>query len=70
MSADGSGEHNEELFFNFSRSDTIDQVQLFEEINKKVDAFLTKVTNSKEAADGMFDFLSTILTLSMKNLTK
>lgn len=70
MSADGSGEHNEELFFNFSRSDTIDQVQLFEEINKKVDAFLTKVTNNKEAADGMFDFLSTILTLSMKNLTK
>lgn len=70
MSADGSGEHNEELFFNFSRSDTIDQVRLFEEINKKVDAFLTKVTNNKEAADGMFDFLSTILTLPMKNLTK
>lgn len=61
MSADCSREPNEELFFNFSRSDTIDQVRLFEEINKKLEAFLTKETKDKEAADGMFDFISTII---------
>ena len=48
------------IFFNYNRSDTIDQVPLFEKISKKLEAFSTKETNNKEATDGIFDFLSTI----------
>ena len=60
MSANGSGEYDEELLINYYRSDTKDQVRLFEEINKELEAFLTKETNDNEATDGIFHFLSTI----------
>ena len=60
MSANGSGEYDEELLVNYYRSDTKDQVWLFEEINKELEAFLTKETNDNEATDGIFHFLSTI----------
>ena len=60
MSANGSGEYDEELLVNYYRSDTKDQVRLFEEINKELEAFLTKETNDNEATDGIFHFLSTI----------
>ena len=60
MSANGSGEYDEELLVNYYRSDTKDQVRLFEEINKELEAFLTKETNDNEATDGIFQFLSTI----------
>ena len=60
MSANGSGEYDEELLVNYYRSDTKDQVRLFEEINKELEAFLTKETNDNEATHGIFHFLSTI----------
>ena len=60
MSANGSGEYDEELLVNYYRSGTKDQVRLFEEINKELEAFLTKETNDNEATDGIFHFLSTI----------
>ena len=60
MSANGSGEYDEELLVNYYSSDTKDQVRLFEEINKELEAFLTKETNDNEATDGIFHFLSTI----------
>ena len=60
MSANGRGEYDEELLVNYYRSDTKDQVRLFEEINKELEAFLTKETNDNEATDGIFHFLSTI----------
>ena len=60
MSADGSGDPDKELFFNFNRSDPINKVRLFEEFYKELAAFLTKETNNKEVTDGIFDFLATI----------
>ena len=60
MSADGSGDPDKELFFNFNRSDPINKVRLFEEFYKGLAAFLTKETNNKEVTDGIFDFLATI----------
>ena len=60
MSADGSGDPDKELFFNFNRSDPINKVRLFEEFYKELVAFLTKETNNKEVTDGIFDFLATI----------
>ena len=59
ISADGSGDPGKELFINFNRSDPINQVRLFEELNKELAAFLTKETNDKEVTE-VIDFLSTI----------
>ena len=69
ISADGSGDPDKELFINFNRSDPINQVRLFEELNKEVAAFLTKETNDKEVTE-VIDFLSTIFDSVQKEFFK
>ena len=69
ISADGSGDPDKELFINFNKSDPINQVRLFEELNKEVAAFLTKETNDKEVTE-VIDFLSTIFDSVQKEFFK
>ena len=60
MSADNIEEPMEELCLRFMGSDTENQAILFEEINKELEAFLTKESDDKEATDGVQDLLSII----------
>ena len=41
-------------------SNTKNQTILFEEINRELEAFLTKESNDKDVTDGVLDLLSTI----------
>ena len=47
-------------FLPLHRSTKKQQAQLFEEINKELEAFLSKENNNTGSADGIFDFLSQI----------
>ena len=60
MSADDPERSTENLFFRFIGSDAENQAILFEEIKKELGAFLTKESDDKDVADGIFEFLSTI----------
>ena len=60
MSSDNKEKSSEELFFNFIEWETADHAWLFEAINKKLEAFLAKENNDKDATDGILDFLATI----------
>ena len=50
----------EQLFLSFVGLDTKNQAILFEEINKELEAFLTKEFNEKDVTDGVLDLLSII----------
>ena len=60
MSVDNIEEPMEELCLRFMGSDTENQAILFEEINKELEAFLTKESDDKEVTDGVQDLLSII----------
>ena len=60
MSADNLEESTEQLFLRFVRPNTENQAILFEEINKELEAFLTKESNDKDATDSALDLLSKI----------
>ena len=50
----------DELFFKFTQADKESHAQLFEEINKELEALLSKENNDTDSTDGIFDFLSQI----------
>ena len=50
----------EELFSRFVGSDAENQAILFEEINKELEAFITKESNNKDATYGVLDLLTII----------
>ena len=50
----------DELFFKFTQADKKSHAQLFEEINKELEALLSKENNDTDSTDGIFDFLSQI----------
>ena len=59
MSVEKSEEPTEDLFITFG-SDTDYHAKIFEEINKKIETFLKKESDNKDATDGFLDILSTI----------
>ena len=59
MSSGRNQEKINKLFETFTNADK-SQAQLFEEINKELEAFLSKENNEKDLTDGMFDFLGQI----------
>ena len=59
MSVEKSEEPIEDLFITFG-SDTDYHAKIFEEINKKIETFLKKESDNKDAIDGFLDILSTI----------
>lgn len=59
MSAKNIEEVSEKLFLKFVGSNTEKQAILFEEINRELEAFLTKESNDKDATD-VLDLLLTI----------
>ena len=60
MSSGTSQEKIDEIFFSFVHVDKQSQVRLLEEINKELEAFLSKENNDTNSTDGIFDFLSQI----------
>ena len=60
MSADNSEGSTEEFFLRFVGSNSENQAILFEEINRELEAFLTKESNDKDATHGFLNLLSTI----------
>ena len=60
ISSGTSQEKLEELFFTFTQSDKESQAQLFEEIKKELEVFLSKKNNDTDSTDSIFDFLSQI----------
>ena len=62
MSSDNNKGSSKELFlfFKFIESETLDQAQLFETINKELEVFLAKENNDKGVTDEILDFLATI----------
>ena len=60
MSSGRNQEKIDKLFETFTNADKKSQAQLFEEINKELEAFLSKENNEKDLTDGMFDFLGQI----------
>ena len=60
ISSGTSREKLEELFFTFTQADKESQAQLFEEIKKELEVFLSKKNNDTDSTDSIFDFLSQI----------
>ena len=60
ISSGTSQEKLEELFFTFTQADKESQAQLFEEIKKELEVFLSKKNNDTDSTDSIFDFLSQI----------
>ena len=50
----------DELFQIFTNADKESQAQLFGEINKEFESFLSKENNDKDSTDGILDFLDQI----------
>lgn len=47
-------------FLLFAQADKASQAWLLEEINKELEAFLSKENNDTDSTDGIFDFLSQV----------
>ena len=60
MSANNTERSMEELFLKFVGSNIENQVILFEEINRELEAFLTKESNDKDATDSVLYLLLAI----------
>ena len=60
ISSGTSQEKLEELFFTFTQADKESQAQLFEEIKKELEVFLSKKNNDTDSTDSIFDFSSQI----------
>lgn len=60
MSSNDNEESIKELVFEFIESGTLDQVRLFQAINKEIEAFSVAENSSKDATVGIFDILATI----------
>ena len=60
ISSGTSQEKLEELFFTFTQADKESQAQLFEEVKKELEVFLSKKNNDTDSTDSIFDFLSQI----------
>ena len=58
MSNDRTQKQIDNLLGEFLKADKESQALLFEEINRELEAFLSKENNDKDAKDGAFDFLS------------
>ena len=50
----------DKLFETFTKADKVSQARLFEEINKELEAFLSKENNDTDSTDGIFYLLSQI----------
>ena len=50
----------DKLFETFTKADKVSQARLFEEINKELEAFLSKENNDTDLTDGIFYLLSQI----------
>ena len=60
MSANNTEGSTEELFLKFVGSNTENQAILVEEINRELEAFLTKESNDKDATDSVLELLLAI----------
>ena len=60
MSMENLEGSTENLFFKFMGDDKEKQALLFEEINKDLEALLTKENEDKDTTDGVLDLLSSI----------
>ena len=58
MSSDRTQKQIDNLLEEFTKADKEPQALLFEEINKQLEAFLSRENNGNDATDGVFDFLS------------
>ena len=58
MSSDWTQIQIDNLLKEFTKGDKESQALLFEEVNRELEAFLSKENNDKDAKDGAFDFLS------------
>ena len=58
MSSDRVQKQIDNLLEEFTKTDNKLQVLLFEEINKKLEAFLSKENNNNDTTDRVFGFLS------------
>ena len=58
MSSDRTQKQIDNLLEEFTKIDKESQALLFEEINKELEAFLSRENNDNEATDRVFDFLS------------
>ena len=60
MSSNNTQEKIGQIFFTFTQVNKATQAQLFEEINKEIEAFLSKENNNTDSIDSIFDFLNQI----------
>ena len=60
MSSDRTQEKIDDLLETFTKANKESQGRLFEEINKELEAFLSKENNDTDTTYGVFDFLSQI----------
>ena len=60
MSSDRTQEKIDDLLETFTKANEESQGRLFEEINKELEAFLSKENNDIDTTYGVFDFLSQI----------
>ena len=60
MSSDRTQEKIDDLLETFTKANKESQGRLFEEINKELEAFLSKENNDIDTTYGVFDFLSQI----------
>ena len=58
MSSDRVQKQIDNLLEEFTKTDNKLQALLFEEINKKLEAFLSKENNNNDTTDRVFGFLS------------
>ena len=58
MSSDRTQKQIDNLLEEFTKIDKESQALLFEEINKELEAFLSRENNDNDATDRVFDFLS------------
>ena len=58
MSNSRSQDKIDKIVFTFIQADIESQAPLFEEINKELEAFLSKENNNADSTDAIFDFLS------------
>ena len=60
MSSGTSQEKIEQIFFTFCTGRQSITSMAMEEINKELEAFLSKENNDTDSTDGIFDFLSQV----------
>ena len=58
MSSNNTQEKIDEIFFAFTQANKATQARLLEEINKEIEAFLSKKNNDTDSTNGIFDFLN------------